>query len=126
MSSGRLEAFVPPPPSARRAAVLAELSAAVVALPPGRRVVALELSGLVGAHREVHRASVDGFHRPAAQRYARGRTAETFYRDQYDHAAVRNRLVGAFRAGEPWARAVHDVEREVVLDLEPEPGTGPD
>jgi uridine kinase len=119
--------------------VLAELAAAVVALPSGRRVVALdgvdgagktvlarELSGLVGAHREVHRASVDGFHRPAAQRHARGRTAETFYRDQYDHAAVQDRLVGPFRAGEPWVRAVHDVEREVVLDLEPEPGAGRD
>ena len=53
----------------------------------------------------------------AAQRYARGRTAETFYRDSYDHDAIRDRLVEPFRAGEPWVRAVHDVEREVVLDL---------
>jgi hypothetical protein len=139
MSSARLDGFVPPRPSGRRAEVLAELAAAVVALPSGRRTVALdgvdgagktvlarELAGLVEPHREVHRASVDGFHRPAAQRYARGRTAETFYRDQYDHAAVRHRLVGPFLAGEPWVRAVHDVEREVPLDLEPEPGAGPD
>jgi uridine kinase len=139
MTSARLDAFVPPPPSGRRAAVLAELAGAVVALPPGRRVVALdgvdgagktvlarELTDLVGRHREVHRVSVDGFHRPAAQRHARGRTAETFYRDQYDHAAVRDRLVLAFRAGGPWVRAVHDVEQEVALDLEPEPAAGPD
>ena len=139
MSSARLDGFVPPRPSGRRAEVLSDLAAAVVALSSGRRTVALdgvdgagktvlarELTGLIEPHREVHRASVDGFHRPAAQRYARGRTAETFYRDQYDHAAVRDRLVGPFLAGETWVRAVHDVEREVALDLEPEPGAGPD
>ena len=63
-----------------------------------------ELITRVGPRREVHRASVDGFHRPPAERYARGRTPETFYRDQYDHDAVRHRLVGAFRAGELWTR----------------------
>jgi uridine kinase len=139
MPSARLDAFVPPSPSGRRAAVLGELAAAVVALPPGRRAVALdgvdgagktvlarELAGLVGPHREVHRASVDGFHRSAAQRHARGRTAQTFYRDQYDHAALRDRLVRPFRAGERWVRAVHDVEREVALDVEPELAAGPD
>jgi hypothetical protein len=139
MPSTRLDAFTPPPPPDRRAAVLAELASAVVALERGRRVVALdgvdgagktvlsrELTALVGRRREAHRASVDGFHRPAAQRYARGRTPETFYRDQYDHDAIRSRLVGPFRAGEAWTRAVHDVERELVLDLPPEPSAGPD
>lgn len=140
MPSGRLDAFVPPPPSGRRGAVLAELAAAVVALARGTRaVVALdgvdgagktvlghELATLVAPRREVHRVSVDGFHRPAAHRYARGRTPETFYRDQYDHDAIRQRLVEPFRAGRAWTRAVHDVEREVAVDVPPEPGAGPD
>ena len=104
MSSGRLDAFVPPPTvrSAGRCAAPSSPRDRDLGCRPGRAgggldgvdgagktVLARELAGLVGAHREVHRASVDGFHRPAAQRYARGRTAETFYRDQYDHAAVR-------------------------------------
>lgn len=138
MPAARLDAFVPPPASGRRAEVLAELAAAVVALPPGRRVVALdgvdgagktvlahELGALVRPHREVHRASVDGFHRVRAERYANGRTPESFYRDSYDHDAVRTRLVEPFRAGRPWVRAVHDVEAESPLDLAPEPAAGP-
>jgi uridine kinase len=139
MPAARLDAFDPPPASGRRAEVLGELGAAVVALPRGRRVVALdgvdgagktvlghELAALVRAHREVHRASVDGFHRPAAQRYARGRTPDGFYRDSYDHAAIRTRLVEPFRAGRPWVKAVHDVEAEAALDAPPERPPGPD
>jgi hypothetical protein len=120
--------------------VLRELADELVALRPGHRaVVALdgvdgagktvlgrELAGLLANRREVHRASVDGFHRPPEQRYARGRTPDTFYRDQYDHDAIRRRLVGPFRAGVPWTRAVHDLEREVPVDLDPEPGAGPE
>jgi uridine kinase len=139
MPAARLDAFVPPPAAGRRAAVLGELAAVVAALPRGRRVVALdgvdgagktvlghELSALVCLHREVHRASVDGFHRPAARRYARGRTPEGFYRDSYDHAALRTRLVEPFRAGEPWVSAVHDVEADAAVDAPPEPPGGPD
>jgi uridine kinase len=140
MPSGRLDAFVPPPPAGRRAVVLGELAAHLVELFPGDRVVVAldgldgagktvlgrELHALVAPHREVHRASVDGFHRPRAQRYARGRTAETFYRDGHDHDAVRHRLVEPFLAGRPWVHAVHDVEREVVVDRAAEPSSGPD
>jgi uridine kinase len=91
----------------------------------GKTVLGRELTALLAPRREVHRVSVDGFHRPAEVRYARGRTPETFYRDQYDHEVIRHRLVEPFRAGEPWLRAVHDVEREVPLAPEPEPGAGP-
>jgi uridine kinase len=140
MPSGRLDAFVPPPPSGRRAEVLGELAARVVGLRLGGRVVVAldgvdgagktvlgrELALLVTPRREVHRVSVDGFHRPPAQRYARGRTPETFYRDQYDHDAIRQRLVVPFRAGRPWTRAVHDLEREVAVLVGPEPAAGPD
>lgn len=139
MPVGRLDAVVPPPPAGRRAEVLAELAAQLTTLGAGRRVVVAldgvdgagktvlgrELAGLVAPHREAHRVSVDGFHRPRSQRYARGRTAETFYRDSYDHDAIRRRLVEPFGAGEPWVRAVHDVEREVVVDPVPEPAAGP-
>ena len=98
MPSGRLDAVVPPAPTGRRAEVLGDLASQLVALNPGERVlVALdgvdgagktvlgrELATLVAPHREVHRVSVDGFHRPRSQRYAHGRTPETFYRDSYD------------------------------------------
>ncbi|MBT9254406.1 uridine kinase [Phycicoccus sp. MAQZ13P-2] len=73
--------------------------------------------------REVHRAGVNGFHRPRSLRYARGRTAESFYRDSYDHDAVRSRLVEPFRAGAPWARAVFDVGADgPVQDTQPSAG----
>ena len=139
MPSGRLDAFVPPPAVGRRGAVLAELAAAVVALAPGTRVVVAldgvdgagktvlghELAALVAPRREVHRVSVDGFHHPPEVRYARGRTPETFYRDQYDHDAIRCRLVQPFRSGRAWTRAVFDVEQEVPVTLPPEPAGGP-
>ena len=140
MPSGRLDAFVPPKPAGRRGDVLGDLADALLTLRPGGRVVVAldgvdgagktvlghELAALVRPHREVHRVSVDGFHRPPQVRYARGRTAETFYRDQYDHDTIRGRLVEPFRAGAPWQRAVHDVEQEVPVDLPPEPGAGRD
>lgn len=139
MASGQLDAFAPPEPSGQRAEILGELASHLTAVRPGTRaVVALdgvdgagktvlgrELAALVGQRREVHRVGVDGFHRPRAQRYARGRTAEGYYRDSYDHVAVRDRLVSPFRAGLPWERAVHDVEQEVPLEAAPEPPPGP-
>ena len=120
--------------------MLAELAGHVVTVrPEGRAVVAIdgvdgagktvlgrELCALVAPHREVHRASADGFHRPRAQRYARGRTAEACYRDSFDHAAMRDRLVLPFREGLAWMRAVYDVEWEEPVDVAPEPPPGPD
>lgn len=48
----------------------------------------------------VFRASIDGFHRPRAERYARGRSSpEGFYRDSYDYATFRRVLVDPFRDG---------------------------
>lgn len=119
MPAARLDAFVPPPVSGRRADVLGDLAAALAALPPGRRVVAIdgvdgagktvlghELGALVAPHREVHRASVDGFHRPAEQRYSAGRTARGFYLDSYDHAAIRTRLVASLWVEVPFEVSV--------------------
>jgi pantothenate kinase len=138
MPVGRLDAVVPPPPTGRRAEVLTELAAHLVSLGAGRRVVVAidgvdgagktvlgrELAAVVAQDREAHRVSVDGFHRQRSQRHAHGRTPETFYRDSYDHDAIRRRLVRPFRAGKPWVRAVHDVEREVLVDPVPEPTSG--
>ena len=48
----------------------------------------------------VFRASIDGFHRPRAERYARGRdTPEGFYQDSYDEATLRRVLIDPFRDG---------------------------
>jgi len=48
----------------------------------------------------VFRASIDGFHRPREERYARGRTSpDGFYRDSYDEATFRRVLIDPFRSG---------------------------
>ncbi|CAN7228002.1 uridine kinase [Microbacterium sp. LjRoot45] len=48
----------------------------------------------------VFRASIDGFHRPRQERYARGRTSpEGFYADSYDYATFRRVLIDPFRSG---------------------------
>lgn len=67
--------------------------------------------------------SVDGFHRPRAQRHARGaRSPAGFWLDSYDLDALRRELL------EPWCRgtggyrtAVHDVITDAALDLAPVP-----
>src|SRR6187402_3605507 len=46
----------------------------------------------------VFRASIDGFHRPRAERYARGRTSpEGFYLDSYNYSTFRRVLIDPFR-----------------------------
>lgn len=40
------------------------------------------------------RASVNGFHHPAAHRHALGRTAEAFWSRSFDYVAFRSVLVG--------------------------------
>lgn len=48
----------------------------------------------------VYRAGLEGFHRPRAERYARGRaSAEGSYRDSYDYPTFRRVLVDPFRDG---------------------------
>ncbi len=54
----------------------------------------------------VFRAGIDGFHRPRAERYARGRTsAEGIYRDSFDYPTFRRVLVDPFRDGAQTAAA---------------------
>src|SRR6187431_3365862 len=48
----------------------------------------------------VFRSSIDGFHRPRSERYARGRRSpEGFYLDSYDYATFRRVLLDPFRDG---------------------------
>ncbi len=71
----------------------------------------------------VFRASIDGFHRPRAERYARGRTSpEGFYRDSYDYATFRRVLLEPFRDGAQTSAATgfqlsaFDVVRDVAVE----------
>jgi uridine kinase len=48
----------------------------------------------------VYRSSIDGFHRPRSERYARGRRSpEGFYRDSFDYPTFRRVLIDPFREG---------------------------
>lgn len=98
-----------------RAALLVELADEVlVHNPSGRRMLAID--GVDGAGKTIFadalapvlrdrgayvmRASVDDFHRPRAERYARGRdSAEGYYRDSFDIEALRTLLIEPFRSG---------------------------
>ncbi len=107
--------------------------------PGGRVIVAID--GLDGAGKStfadglaetfaetgaaVYRASIDGFHRPRAERYARGRTsAEGFYRDSYDYATFRRVLVDPFRDGAQtsgatgFQLAAFDVARDAPVEAQ--------
>ncbi len=57
----------------------------------GKTTLADELApALRGRGRDVIRASIDGFHRPRADRYRLGADSpEGYYRDSFDHAALR-------------------------------------
>jgi uridine kinase len=87
-----------------RAAVLAAVAARIDALPrpalvavdgisaTGKTMFADELVRLVRG--PAVRISVDDFHRPAAERHARGQGPETYYHDTFDVPALRRALEG--------------------------------
>lgn len=95
--------------SATRALLLARLADEVAAMPgdpfvrvavdgvdgAGKTVLADELAGSLRERGRVAvRASVDGFHRPRSERYARGREdPEGFYRDSYDLSVLQRVLL---------------------------------
>ncbi|GCE75591.1 uridine kinase [Cellulomonas biazotea] len=87
----------------------------------GKTVLADELAAVLrAAGRTVVRASVDGFHRPRAERYARGRSAPAgFFLDSYDLDALRRELLEPFAPGgsRRYRRAVRDVATDTALDL---------
>jgi uridine kinase len=86
----------------------------------GKTVFADELAAVLrGSGRPVVRASVDGFHRSRALRYAAGRTAETYWRDAFDYDRFVAELLEPFGRGAPVRTAVHDVRTDAALDLAP-------
>src|SRR5919204_1789518 len=62
----------------------------------GKTTLADELAAVLrGRGREVIRASIDGFHRPRAERYRRGELSpEGYYHDSFDYDAVRETILG--------------------------------
>jgi uridine kinase len=126
LSAGRIRAVTP-----RRRALLDRLTTAIDALPShrpqkvaidgvdgaGKTMLADELAtGLATAGRPTLRASVDGFHRPRAQRYARGRRSpEGYYLDAYDYPALRSVLLDPFAAGGQACPAVWDHVRDAPV-----------
>lgn len=118
-----------------RSAVLAEVAEVIRQVARGDGVTFVAVDGVDGAGkttfageladalhgRHVIRASVDSFHRPRIERYARGRdSADGFYRDSYDYAALESALLGPLRAGRPFRRAVFDVMSDKPLEATPE------
>lgn len=121
--------------SERRSALLAHLAGAIAAALPAGRPLRVAVDGVDGAGktmfadelaaalesraRAVVRASVDGFHHPRAVRYQRGRDSpEGFYRDSYDYAALRERLLDPFGPGgsRRYTREVFDHATDTVVD----------
>jgi uridine kinase len=87
----------------------------------GKTVFADELAAVLRARgRPVVRASVDGFHRPRAVRYRRGRTSPTgYWLDAFDYGQLADALLDPFRRGEPVRTAVHDVASDAALERQP-------
>jgi hypothetical protein len=73
----------------------------------GKTTFANELGALVAQrNREVIRTSIDGFHRPRAERYARGRySPEGYYFDARDLGAIRGCC--SIRRALGWRRPCH-------------------
>jgi uridine kinase len=86
----------------------------------GKTVFADDLAAVMHEQgRAAFRASIDGFHRPRAKRYARGpESPEGFYLDSYDYATFRRVLIDPFRMGGSTAfvPAVHDVDRDTWVE----------
>ncbi len=98
----------------------------------GKTSLADELAGAMrAAGRRVIRASIDGFHRSRAERYARGpESPEGYYRDSFDNEALLTSLleplgpggsrcyrVGCFDfiADRPWNPEPRQAEEDAVL-----------
>ena len=123
--------------SAQRQTMLARLVDAIVALPTDRpRRVAIDgvdgagktwladelAEPIRAAGRPVLRASVDGFHRPRAERYSRGRgSPDGYYLDSYDYPTLRTVLLDPLVAGEPVVPAVFDHTRDASVPRRTQP-----
>lgn len=85
----------------------------------GKTVFADELAEVLRTQGvPVVRASVDGFHRPRAERYRRGRDSPAgYYLDSYDYPALRRLLLDPFAAGADgrYCPAIRDVTTDAAL-----------
>jgi uridine kinase len=90
----------------------------------GKTRLANELvAPLAAAGREIIRASVDGFHRPRAARYQRGRDSpEGYFLDSFDYAAVIRELLDPLGPGgsRRFRTAVFDYRTDSPVDVEPQ------
>lgn len=73
----------------------------------------------------VFRSSIDDFHRPRAERYARGRTSpDGFYLDSFDYATFRRVLIDPFRDGAQtsgatgFQLAAFDLRRDTAVEAQ--------
>lgn len=87
----------------------------------GKSTLADELAAcLAGSGRPLIRASVDGFHRPRAQRYRRGRDSPLgFFLDSYDYEQLKALLLGPLSPGgsRRYRRACFDHRQDAILLL---------
>ncbi|WP_150308479.1 nucleoside/nucleotide kinase family protein [Planctomonas psychrotolerans] len=93
----------------------------------GKTIFAADLATVLRKRgRSVVTASIDAFHRPRAERYARGRTGETYYADAFDYSTFRRVLVEPFRLAGSAAFVLEafDVRRDAPI--EPRWTTAPD
>ena len=88
----------------------------------GKTLFADDLAARMGrAGHAVFRASIDGFHRPRADRYARGsESPEGFYSDSFDYSLFRRVLIDPFRLGGSagFVTAAFDVARDAPVETD--------
>ncbi|MBF5029257.1 uridine kinase [Micromonospora sp. ANENR4] len=81
----------------------------------GKTRLADDLAEVLGQRRPVLRVSVDGFHRPAAVRRARGPLSpEGYYRDAFDHETLVERVLRPLGPGgdRRYLRVAYDLRAE--------------
>lgn len=128
--------------AAGRQAVLQELAVTIASFLPGRilrlavdgrtasgkTTLADELAALIeDQRRPVIRTSIDGFHRPKAERYARGRySAEGYYRDARDLDAINAMLLDPLGPGGDRLYRTASFDLDADAPIEQEPKLAPD
>ena len=124
--------------SSHRTAVLDELASLIVGIDSprpirvaidgrtasGKTTLADELAGILDEKgRQVIRTSIDGFHRPRIERYARGRrSAEGYYYDARDLPAVNALLLSPLGPGGDlrYRTASFDLDNDRPVEQEPQ------
>jgi uridine kinase len=89
----------------------------------GKTTLADELAAHPRLAARAIRVSIDGFHRPRAERSARGPLSpEGFYRDSFDHARLIQAVLAPLGAdgNRRYRRRVFDFRRDAAIDEPPE------